>query len=73
MRCKSRKIICTFVMVMMLMAGTSVSAFAADINMDKEPAVLYSIDMDDTTLVGAVHISSDTYVENGRMVADGYC
>lgn len=70
MKSKTLKFFVSLGMAIMLTVGMSVSAFAADTNISKlkDSEDAYSIDMDDTALVGATHVSSETYIENGRMI-----
>ncbi len=63
MKRKSISILCIALAVNMLL---SVVAFAADIN--PEPYVEYTITASDPTLDGAEHLSSDSYIENGRLI-----
>lgn len=70
MKSKTMKSLVLVGTAIMLTFGMSVSSFAADAGVGelKNSEGIYSIDMDDTALAGAAHISSETYIENGRMI-----
>ena len=70
MKSKTMKSLVLVGTAIMLTFGMSVSSFAADacVGELKNSEGIYSIDMDDTALAGAAHISSETYIENGRMI-----
>ena len=54
-------------LILIVAMSFSTTAFAAVPN-DAKPYVNYSIEIDDPTLADAVKISSDSYVENGRLI-----
>ena len=70
MKCRIRKSIIALGMIMALTDGMSITSFAAESNTGEAetPTVEYSIDMENSELSGATHVSSDTYIENGRMI-----
>lgn len=60
---KFSSILCIAIVMMMLL---SVSAFAAESKL--EPYVSYSIDAQVPDLEGTICLSSDSYIENGRLI-----
>lgn len=68
---KIKKLFFTIVMTILLIVGMPVSVFAAESDQNAKnivPKVTYNIEMSDEALVGATHISSNIYQENGRLI-----